>query len=85
MPGRAIYNQFIKQNEQEKCKVEKCYQCIRTCNIVDTPYCITKALVNAVKGNMEKALVFCGSNVGKVKKLVSVHQLMQELTIGLTF
>ncbi len=83
MPGRAIYNQFIKQCEQEKCKIEKCYQCIRTCNIVDTPYCITKALVNAVKGNMEKALIFCGSNVGKVKDLVSVHQLMQELTMDL--
>ena len=84
MPGRAIYNQFIKQNEQEKCKVEKCYGCIRTCNVADTPYCITKALVNAVKGNMEKALIFCGSNVGKVKELVSVHQLMQELSMDLT-
>lgn len=80
MPGRAIYNQFIEQTEKEKCKVEKCYQCIKTCNIVDTPYCITKALINAVKGNMEKALVFCGSNVGKAKEIVSVHQLMQELT-----
>ncbi len=83
MPGRAIYNQFIKQNEKEKTKIEKCYQCIKTCNIVDAPYCITKALVNAVRGNMEKALVFCGSNVGKVNKLVSVQELMQELTMGL--
>lgn len=83
MPGRAIYNQFIKQNEKEKTKIQKCYQCIKTCNIVDAPYCITKALVNAVRGNMEKALVFCGSNVGKVNKLVSVQELMQELTMGL--
>lgn len=82
MPGRAIYNQFIKQNEQEKCKIEKCYGCIKTCNVADTPYCITKALINAVKGNMEKALIFCGSNVGKVNKLVSVHELMQELVMG---
>lgn len=81
MPGRAIYNQFIKQNEKEKCKIEKCYGCIKTCNVADTPYCITKALINAVKGNMEKALIFCGSNVGKVKKLMSVHELMQELVL----
>ncbi len=82
MPGRAIYNQFIKQNEKEKCKIEKCYGCIKTCHVADTPYCITKALINAVKGNMEKALIFCGSNVGKVKELVSVHELMQELVMG---
>ncbi|MCI8471429.1 MAG: nitronate monooxygenase [Clostridia bacterium] len=80
MPGRAIYNQFMKQTEKEKCKVEKCYKCIKTCSVSNIPYCITKALINAVKGNMEKALVFCGSNVGKAKEIISVHQLMQELT-----
>lgn len=79
MPGRAIYNKFIKQTENEKCKIDKCYNCIKTCNVSNTPYCITKALVNAVKGNIENALVFCGSNVDKVNKIVSVHDLMQEL------
>lgn len=79
MPGRAIYNQFIKQTEKSKCKISKCYNCIKTCDINQTPYCITKALVNAVKGNMDEALVFCGSNVDKVKEIVSVHDLIQEL------
>lgn len=82
MPGRAIYNNFIKQTENEKCKIEKCYNCIKTCNVATTPYCITKALVNAVKGNMDNALIFCGSNVDKVKEIVSVHDLMQELVYG---
>lgn len=79
MPGRAIYNDFIKNTEVEKAKIQKCYNCIKTCNVVDTPYCITKALINAVKGNMKEALVFCGSNVDKVKEIVSVHTLMSEL------
>lgn len=79
MPGRAIYNNFIKQTENEKCKINKCYNCIKTCNVANTPYCITKALVNAVKGNLNNALIFCGSNVDKVKEIVSVHDLMQEL------
>jgi len=82
MPGRAIYNEFIKNTERNKCKIDKCYGCIKTCNVTDTPYCITKALVNAVKGNIENALVFCGSNVDKIKQIVSVHDLMQELVIG---
>ncbi len=79
MPGRAIYNNFIKQTEKVKCKIDKCYNCIKTCNVVNTPYCITKALVNAVKGNNDNSLIFCGSNVDKVKEIVSVHNLMKEL------
>ena len=79
MPGRAINNEFIKNTKKEKPKIDKCYNCIKTCNVATTPYCITKALINAVKGNMKDALVFCGSNVDKVKEIVSVHKLMNEL------
>lgn len=79
MPGRAICNEFIKNTENKKCKINKCYNCIKTCNIATTPYCITKALVNSVKGNMDNGLIFCGSNVDKVDKIVSVHELIQEL------
>lgn len=83
MPGRAIYNKFIESTEKEKCKIKRCYNCIKTCDVKTTPYCITKALINAVKGNMEDALVFCGSNVGRVKEIVPVHDLMQELVCDL--
>lgn len=83
MPGRAIYNNFIKNTENEKGKIDKCYRCIKTCDIKTTPYCITKALINAVKGNIDEALVFCGSNVEKVKEIVSVHNLMNELVCGI--
>ena len=79
MPGRAIYNEFIKNTETEKAKIQKCYNCIKTCDVANTPYCITKALINAVKGNMQDALIFCGSNVDKIKEIVSVHALMNEL------
>lgn len=65
--------------ETEKCKIDKCYHCIKTCNLVNTPYCITKALINSVKGEVDKGLIFCGSNVDRIDKIVSVHQLMQEL------
>lgn len=82
MPGRAINNIFIKKEEIQKSKIEKCYGCIKTCNVKDAPYCITKALINSVKGNIEKGLVFCGSNVYKIKEIVSVHNLMQELVAG---
>ena len=83
MPGRAINNQFIQKEETQKSKIEKCYGCIKTCNVKDAPYCITKALINSVKGNIEKGLIFCGSNVYKIKEIVSVHNLMQELIAGI--
>lgn len=83
MPGRAINNQFIQKEETQKSKIEKCYGCIKTCNVKDAPYCITKALINSVKGNIEKGLIFCGSNVYKIKEIVSVHSLMQELVAGI--
>ena len=79
MPGRAIYNEFIQKTENEECHIDKCYNCIKTCNVATTPYCITKALINAVKGNLKEGLVFCGSNVSKVKEIISVHDLMNEL------
>ncbi len=83
MPGRAIYNDFIKQAESKKCKIDKCYNCIKTCNVINSPYCITKALINSVKGKIDNGLIFCGSNVSKIKEIVSVHDLMQELVCGL--
>ena len=60
-------------------KITKCLKCIQTCDVKTTPYCITRALINAVKGNMENALIFCGSNAYRLKEIVSVHELMQEL------
>ena len=76
MPGRAIYNKFIEKTENGKCTIDRCYNCIKTCNVANTPYCITKALINAVKGDTVNGLVFCGSNVYKADKIVSVHDLM---------
>ena len=81
MPGRAIKNEFIKKVEASKSKITKCYNCIKTCNPAETPYCITKALINSVRGNIKEGLIFCGSNIDKIDKIVSVKELMQELII----
>ena len=83
MPGRAIYNNFIKETENKKTKINKCYKCIKTCDVENTPYCITNALINAVSGNLNDGLIFCGSNVDKIKKIISVHDLIQELVFDL--
>lgn len=79
MPGRAINNKFMKEVEENGCKVNKCWLCIKKCDPKSTPYCITEALIQAVKGNLDKGLIFVGSNVHKVDKITSVKNLMSEL------
>lgn len=79
MPGRAIKNKFIETVKNSKPKIDKCLRCIQTCNVKETPYCITRALINAVKGNIDNALLFCGSNAYRIDKIITVRELMQEL------
>jgi nitronate monooxygenase len=79
MPGRAIRNSFINDVADHGSKVTKCYRCISHCNPQTTPYCITKALINAVTGNIDEGLLFCGENAHRVDKIVTVPELMNEL------
>lgn len=79
MPGRAMINSFTTQSEQGRIPVMKCYDCLLPCDPKTTPYCISKALIEAVKGNLEQGLIFTGSNAYKIKEIVSVKSLMQQL------
>jgi len=79
MPGRAIRNAFINKVENCKEKIVHCSQCLKACNPLKAPYCITKALINAVKGDVENGLVFCGSNANKIKEIITVRKLISEL------
>lgn len=79
-PGRAIKNKFTeKLNKDGKIPINFCVNCILPCNPKDTVYCITEALIKAVKGDVENGLVFSGSNAYKIEKIVSVKELMTEL------
>lgn len=80
MPGRAINNKFLELLHNNELKVTKCYNCLAPCNPATTPYCISEALINAVKGNIENGLIFCGSNAYKIDKIQTVENLLLELT-----
>lgn len=80
MPGRAIYNSFMQKASVEKFKLKACHQCISTCKQKDIPYCITDALVNAAKGNVDEALLFCGAKAYKATKLEHVKDIFDEFT-----
>ncbi|MBU5316749.1 nitronate monooxygenase [Clostridium bornimense] len=84
MPGRAIINKFIKKISSESIKAPKCYNCLIPCNPSTTPYCISNALINAVKGNTDDGLIFCGENAYRLDKITTVKELMKELVNELT-
>lgn len=78
MPGRAIRNRFLEEKESRREPIKKCYQCISNCNPADTPYCITRALVHAAKGETDEALLFCGENAWRCEKMEHVADIMEE-------
>lgn len=82
MPGRAVKNTFLEEVRQKSLKPEKCYGCLAKCNPAEIPYCITDALIRAVKGDVEYGLVFAGDNVRRIHEITTVSRLMQELKEG---
>jgi nitronate monooxygenase len=60
----------------------KCpFHCIRTCDHTKSPYCIAMALVNAKKGLLKHGFAFAGSNAPRVKNIISVHELFENLKL----
>lgn len=80
MPGRALWSPLLERlAEAGRLAPERCAACIKSCRPQTTPYCITKALIEAVRGNWQDGLFFCGSNVGRVNKLLDVEELLRQL------
>lgn len=79
MPGRALNNAFIQKVAKRGDEIQGCFRCLKGCNPKVAPYCISKALINAVNGNVDEGLIFVGSNAYRVKEIVSVRKLIAEL------
>ncbi len=80
MPGRALLNPFIESMRSGDKKPFKCaFKCLHTCEQEKTAYCIAMALISAMRGNLERGFAFCGSNVFRVDRIMSVRELMESL------
>ncbi|NLW42198.1 MAG: nitronate monooxygenase [Tissierellia bacterium] len=85
MPGRAVNTPLLERVEREgRIKPKSCQNCLVPCDPGSTKYCISSALINSVTGNLEEGLVFSGVNVGKITKLQSVKEVIEDLTKELT-
>ncbi|MBP0001733.1 MAG: nitronate monooxygenase [Cyanobacteria bacterium SID2] len=84
LPGRAITNDFAQRAiEGTLPQPQRCVaNCLKVCKCREKgeTYCILKALDNASRGNVEDGLIFSGSNAGRATQIVSVAELITELT-----
>ncbi len=83
MPGRAIRNGFLDAVKEGLKKPKACpFNCIKTCDVTNSPYCIMLALYNAYKGRMDHGYAFAGSNAWRCDKILKVSELFDELITG---
>lgn len=80
MPGRAIHNSFLERVKEGLKRPKSCpFDCIKTCDVTHSPYCIMLALYNAFKGKLQNGYAFCGSNAWRAQKIQSVKELISSL------
>lgn len=78
LPGRGLRNDFYQLIEGEKtAEIRKCGGCLKKCS---KKYCIIDALNNACKyGDAGKALVFAGERVAKIREILPVKKIFENL------
>ncbi|MGN0243516.1 MAG: NAD(P)H-dependent flavin oxidoreductase [Lachnospiraceae bacterium] len=81
MPARALYTPLLQRLERgETFRAKLCNGCLTACKKGEKiPYCISRALIEAVKGNIEDGLFFCGENVHRIKEIIPVKALIETL------
>ena len=82
LPGRALRSPMV---EQFLANIDHNDPCIANClahcvyRATHKTFCIARALVEALQGNWEEGLFFCGSNVWRVDKIQSVREIFADL------
>lgn len=81
LPLRVIRNSFVTELLRSGKKPFSCpYHCLKSCVPAKSPYCVAQALSNAASGNLAEGIITCGVNAHRIEKIVSVHDLIAELT-----
>jgi nitronate monooxygenase len=80
LPGRAIRNSFLDSvSAGTKHPFDCPWACLRTCDFVHAPYCISEALMNAKRGLLNNGFAFAGANAYRVNAITTVKALIQSL------
>lgn len=78
LPGSSIRNEFTEAiiKNPEAFHATSCDGCLKKCG---RNFCITERLVFAQKGNIRNGLIFSGSKVSKVKEILTVCQIVENI------
>ncbi len=80
LPARVIRNDFVDRYLRGERVTFGCpYHCLSTCEPAAARYCIAQALVASYRGDMDHGYAMCGANAWRCNKIVSVHELVQEV------
>lgn len=80
MPGRALRSPLIRRVEAgTQPHPDHCVGCLVPCKRREAPYCISRALIAAARGDWENGLFFCGANAGSVTELSTVEEQIQQI------
>ena len=81
MPARAMESPMLRRVANgEQFLARRCNNCLTHCKKgSEIPYCISRALIEAVRGNWEDGLFFVGENADRIEKIQTVEELMNEL------
>lgn len=78
LQGRAIKNKFTDLiTGTAKLKIEKCHDCLKNCSY---RFCTLDSLLKSVGGDVEHGLVFAGSRVSEIKKILPVQTIIDNIT-----
>lgn len=77
LPGRALKNSLVSRIfSGDAPEPENCRACLKHCS---QSFCIMDALVNSRNGNTTDGLVFCGQNVHRIKDILPVRTIFDNL------
>ncbi len=76
LPGRAIRNVFSDALARGESPEISCDDCLKICS---REYCILEALENSRLGNIDHGVIFSGQNVFKIKEILTVKQIFENL------
>ena len=81
LPGRGIRNPFTEALDQGKdVRSKECNHCLKRC---ERNFCIIRRLNKAQQGDVQEGLIFSGANVQKIKGILSVHEIFEDIKNGI--
>lgn len=76
LPGRAVRNPFAERIMVGNVPPTVCDNCLKACK---HNFCIIRSLIRAQQGDVDTGLVFTGEYISKIRKILSVKEIFDQL------